>query len=58
MEVIGIVIKDGKDDVTFWQLDRAKASKEIQQLFEKYDTDGCSVRGNVTEILNEIKDCL
>ena len=54
--ISGIIFEHGKDDFGLWEgfvlSDEDEAA--IWQILQKYDTEGCSVRGTRKEIVEEI----
>lgn len=55
-EVVGIVTQFGKNDFSYWEgfslTDEEK--EKIQEIFQRHETEGCSVRGNRNDIAREI----
>ena len=55
-KISGIIFEHGKDDFGLWEgfvlSDEDEAA--IWQILQKYDTEGCSVRGTRKEIAEEI----
>lgn len=54
--ISGIIFEHGKDDYGLWEGFNLLEEDEIAiwQILQKYDTEGCSVRGTRKEIAKEI----
>ena len=54
--ISGIIFEHGKDDYGLWEGFVLSEEDEavIWQILQKYDTEGCSVRGTRKEIAEEI----
>ena len=54
--ISGIIFEHGKDDYVLWEGFNLSEEDEtaIWQILQKYDTEGCSVRGTRKEIAVEI----
>ena len=50
-----IIYKNGEDDYEVYQPDLPqKVVDEIQEILDKYVNDGCSVRGTLKEVCDEL----
>ena len=54
--IVGIVIEHGSNDFGYWEGFNLTEDEEnaIQEILNKHDTEGCSLRGTRKEIAEEI----
>ena len=54
-ELIAVLYKHGYDDYELWDLDLPKeAIREIEGIFDRYRHTGCSTRGTLSQIKEEM----
>lgn len=54
-----IIEKYRSDDISYWLTELRQEDKDaIDQILEKYSSSGCSSRGPVKPILNELEEIL
>ena len=58
MKITGIVIKHGNNDFEYWTGFSLTEDEEnaIWNILNKHDIEGCSVRGTMEEIIEDIKE--
>ena len=56
--IFGIITRFGEDDFSYWEgfSLSEEEEKQIKTILLKHDTEGFSVRGNRSDIFNEIKE--
>ena len=56
--IFGIITKFGEDDFSYWEgfSLSEEEEKQIKTILLKHDTECFSVRGNRSDIFNEIKE--
>ena len=56
--IIGIIFEHGKDDYGLWEgfVLSEEDENAIWQILQKYDTEGCSLRGTRKEIAKEMEE--
>lgn len=56
--MITLVTKHGADDYDVWFAEIPENEPLWQELLEKYENTGCSVRGTLADVMTEIKENL
>lgn len=52
-DAVGMIFKHGEDDYEFWQFD---SPKNLQEFLAENELDGCSTRGTLKQIMEDIRE--
>jgi hypothetical protein len=57
MRICGIMVEHGENDFGYWNGFNLTEEEEdtIWEILSKHDTEGCSVRGTLEEVIEDIK---
>lgn len=57
IRIAGIMMEHGNDDFSYWDGFYLTEEEEnaIWEILSKHDTEGCSVRGTLEDVIEDIK---